>query len=69
MSPLFDRTDTPCGIVYSFNGKMVAAQQYRAFRQLSGTRLAQRFSQEMLKRSFGGFLVIVATYILIKSAP
>jgi len=34
----------------------------------AGTRLAHRFSQEMLKRSFGGFLVIVATYILIKSA-
>ncbi len=33
----------------------------------AGTRLAHRFSQEMLKRSFGGFLVIVATYILIKS--
>lgn len=34
----------------------------------AGTRLAYRFSQETLKRSFGGFLVIVATYILIKSA-
>ncbi len=34
----------------------------------AGTRLAHRFSQETLKRSFGGFLVIVATYILIKSA-
>lgn len=34
----------------------------------AGTRLAHRFSPEMLKRSFGGFLVIVATYILIKSA-
>lgn len=33
-----------------------------------GTRLAHRFSQEMLKRSFGGFLLIVASYILIKSA-
>lgn len=34
----------------------------------TGTRLAHRFSQELLKRSFGGFLVVVATYILIKSA-
>lgn len=34
----------------------------------AGTRMAHRFSQEMLKRSFGGFLVVVATYILIKSA-
>ncbi|MCK9387744.1 MAG: sulfite exporter TauE/SafE family protein [Sulfuritalea sp.] len=34
----------------------------------AGTRLAHRFSQEKLKRSFGGFLVIVATYILVKSA-
>lgn len=34
----------------------------------AGTHLAHRFSQEMLKRSFGGFLVIVASYILIKSA-
>lgn len=34
----------------------------------AGTRLAHRFSQEALKRSFGGFLVIVATSILIKSA-
>lgn len=33
-----------------------------------GTRIAHRFSQEMLKRSFGGFLIVVATYILIKSA-
>lgn len=34
----------------------------------AGTRLASRFSQERLKRSFGIFLVVVATYILIKSA-
>ncbi len=34
----------------------------------AGTRLASRFSQERLKRSFGLFLVVVATYILIKSA-
>jgi uncharacterized membrane protein YfcA len=34
----------------------------------AGTRLAHRFSQEMLKRGFGGFLVIVASYILLKSA-
>lgn len=34
----------------------------------AGTRLAHRFSPEMLKRSFGGFLVLVASYILLKSA-
>ncbi|MEW6512484.1 MAG: sulfite exporter TauE/SafE family protein [Pseudomonadota bacterium] len=34
----------------------------------AGTRMAHRFSPETLKRGFGGFLVIVATYILIKSA-
>jgi len=33
-----------------------------------GTRLAHRFSQDTLKRAFGVFLVIVATYLLIKSA-
>lgn len=33
----------------------------------AGTRLAHRFSQETLKRSFGGFLIFVAIYILIKS--
>lgn len=34
----------------------------------AGTRIAHRFSPEMLKRGFGGFLVVVASYILIKSA-
>jgi len=33
----------------------------------AGTRLAHRFSQETLKRSFGVFLILVATYILLKS--
>lgn len=33
----------------------------------AGTRLAHRFSQETLKRSFGVFLVFVAVYILIKN--
>jgi len=33
----------------------------------AGTRLAHRFSQETLKRSFGVFLIFVAIYILIKS--
>ena len=33
----------------------------------AGTRLAHRFSQETLKRSFGAFLIFVATYILLKS--
>ncbi|HUW50217.1 MAG TPA: sulfite exporter TauE/SafE family protein [Sulfuricella sp.] len=32
-----------------------------------GTRLAHRFSPESLKRSFGVFLIFVATYILLKS--
>jgi len=33
----------------------------------AGTRLAHRFSQETLKRSFAVFLIFVATYILLKS--
>lgn len=33
----------------------------------AGMRLAHCFSQEMLKRSFAGFLVLVASYILLKS--
>ncbi|MDD5403670.1 MAG: sulfite exporter TauE/SafE family protein [Sulfuricella sp.] len=33
----------------------------------AGTRLAHRVSQETLKRSFGVFLVFVASYILLKS--
>lgn len=32
-----------------------------------GTRIAHRFSQETLKRSFGVFLVFVASYILLKT--
>lgn len=32
-----------------------------------GTRIAHRFSQEMLKRSFGIFLMFVASYILLKT--
>ncbi|MDP2828069.1 MAG: sulfite exporter TauE/SafE family protein [Sulfuricellaceae bacterium] len=32
-----------------------------------GTRIAHRFSQATLKRSFGIFLVFVATYILLKT--
>ncbi|BAN33994.1 hypothetical protein SCD_n00145 [Sulfuricella denitrificans skB26] len=32
-----------------------------------GTRIAHRFSQETLKRSFGVFLIFVATYIMLKS--
>lgn len=34
----------------------------------AGTRLAHRFSPETLKRNFGGFLVLVASYILLKSS-
>lgn len=33
----------------------------------TGTRIAHRFSQETLKRSFGIFLVFVASHILLKS--
>lgn len=33
----------------------------------AGTRLAHRFSQEKLKKSFAVFLIIVATYILLKN--
>lgn len=33
----------------------------------AGTRIAHRFSQERLKKSFAIFLIIVATYIIIKS--
>ncbi len=33
----------------------------------AGTRLAHRFSQDMLKRTFSVFLLFVATYILLKS--
>ncbi len=33
----------------------------------AGTRIAHRFSQEMLKKSFAGFLLFVATYMLLKS--
>ena len=33
----------------------------------AGTRIAHRFSQEKLKKSFAIFLIIVATYILLKS--
>ncbi len=32
-----------------------------------GTRIAHRFSQETLKRSFGIFLVFVASYIILKT--
>lgn len=33
----------------------------------AGTRLAHRFSQQTLKRSFGVFLIFVASYIMLKS--
>jgi uncharacterized membrane protein YfcA len=33
----------------------------------AGTRIAHRFSQDTLKRAFAGFLLFVATYILLKS--
>lgn len=33
-----------------------------------GTRIAHRFSHEKLKKSFAIFLIVVATYILLKSA-
>ncbi|MCL5979764.1 MAG: sulfite exporter TauE/SafE family protein [Gammaproteobacteria bacterium] len=34
-----------------------------------GTRLAHRFSQETLKRSFAVFLIFIASYILLKGMP
>lgn len=52
-------------IDWSIMGSFTAVTVVGSF---AGTRLAHRFSQEALKRSFGVFLVIVATYILIKSA-
>ncbi|MBS4097455.1 MAG: sulfite exporter TauE/SafE family protein [Sulfuricella sp.] len=48
------------GIMASFTAVTVAGS-------FAGTRLAQRFSQETLKRAFGWFLVAVATYLLFKS--
>jgi len=33
----------------------------------AGTRIAHRFSQERLKKGFAIFLIIVATYIILKS--
>ena len=49
------------GLMASFTAVTVAGS-------FAGTRLAQRFSQETLKRAFGWFLVVVATYLLLKSA-
>jgi len=48
------------GLMASFTVVTVAGS-------FAGTRLAHRFSQETLKRSFGVFLVFVAVYILIES--
>jgi uncharacterized membrane protein YfcA len=48
------------GVMASFTVVTVAGS-------FAGTRIAHRFSQEMLKRSFGVFLIFVATYIMIKS--
>jgi uncharacterized membrane protein YfcA len=48
------------GIMTSFTAVTVAGS-------FAGTRLAHRFSQETLKRAFGKFLVVIATYLLIKS--
>jgi uncharacterized membrane protein YfcA len=47
---------------------MVAFTSVTIAGSFAGTRIAHRFSQETLKRGFGGFLVIVATYILVKTA-
>lgn len=49
------------GVMASFTAVTVAGS-------FAGTRLAHRFSQENLKRAFGWFLVVVATYLLFKSA-
>jgi len=48
------------GMMASFTAVTVAGS-------FAGTRLAQRFSPETLKRGFGIFLVFVASYILLKS--
>jgi uncharacterized membrane protein YfcA len=34
---------------------------------VGGSRLGQRLPAELLKKGFGGFLVLVASYILVKS--
>lgn len=47
---------------------MVAFTAVTVAGSFAGTRLAHRFSQETLKRGFGAFLVVVASYILLKSA-
>ncbi len=48
------------GIMASFTAVTVMGS-------FAGTRLAHRFSQDALKRAFGWFLVVVATYLLFKS--
>ena len=48
------------GIMASFTAVTVAGS-------FAGTRLAHRFSQDALKRAFGWFLVVIATYLLFKS--
>jgi len=48
------------GLMASFTAVTVVAS-------FAGTRLAHRFSQEVLKRAFSVFLLFVATYILLES--
>lgn len=55
------------GVVPVEWGLMVSFTAVTVIGSFVGTRLAHRFSQETLKRSFGVFLVFVAGYILLKS--
>ncbi len=48
-------------------GLMASFTAVTVIGSFAGTRLAHRFSQEALKRAFGFFLVLVATYLLLKS--
>lgn len=48
------------GLMGGFTAITVAAS-------FAGTRIAQRFSQDTLKRAFAVFLLFVATYMLLKS--
>ncbi|MBI5786367.1 MAG: sulfite exporter TauE/SafE family protein, partial [Rhodocyclales bacterium] len=48
------------GLMASFTGVTVASS-------LVGTRVARRLHGELLKRGFAWFLVIVSSYIMVKS--
>ncbi|MFN3397404.1 MAG: sulfite exporter TauE/SafE family protein [Sulfurimicrobium sp.] len=55
------------GVVPVEWGLMVSFATVTVVGSFVGTRLAHRFSQETLKRSFGVFLIFVASYILLKN--